>query len=152
VFYNLLGFWPNSNKLSTFGQFCNELMVQCPCNHVFGTFIYNVMVGYHNVIRPKGFPIDLRKTLVSAVPEGFILTISDKGLGPVLLPYSWYIREYKVQAVLGGHEEISISEGSLLLVLFKIIAEFRCNLTVAEHSLFLSIYNHITRICKNFAV
>ena len=87
VFYNLLGFWPNSNKLSTFGQFCNELMVQCPCNHMFGTFIYNIMVGYHDIVRPKGFPIDLRKTLVSAMPEGFILTISDKGLGPVLKKY-----------------------------------------------------------------
>ena len=73
------------------------------------------MVTYLNVKRPEGFAIDLRETLVSAVPEGFILTISDKGLGPVLLPYSWYIRESKVQAVLGGHEEISISEGSLLL-------------------------------------
>ena len=86
VFYNLLGFWPYSNKLSSFVQFCNELLVQCTCNHVFCTFIYNIMVTYLNVVAPKGFPIDLRETLVSAVPEGYILTISDKGLGPVLLP------------------------------------------------------------------
>ena len=66
------------------------------------------------------------------MPEGFILTISDKGLGPVLLPYSWYIREYNEQALSGGHDKICTSEGSLLLVLFKIIAEFRCNLTVGE--------------------
>ena len=64
VFNNLLGFWPNSNKLSSFGQFCNELLVQCTCNHVFCTFIYNIMVTYLNVKRPKGFPIGLRETLL----------------------------------------------------------------------------------------
>ena len=58
VFHKLLGVWPKSNKLSTFGQFCNELMVQCPCNHMFGTFIYNILVGYHGIVRPKGFSGD----------------------------------------------------------------------------------------------
>ena len=39
----------------------------------------------------------------------------DKGLGHVVLPHSWFIREYQKQVVLGGHEKIVSSEGALLI-------------------------------------
>ena len=85
---------------------------------------------------------NLKKGLVSVIPAGCILTISDKGLGPVLLPYDWFIREYRHQAVLGGHEIVLSSEGALLVKLFSIIAEFRCELSVLESALFKAIYKN----------
>ena len=68
---------------------------------------------------------NLKKSLSSVIPEGCILTVSDNGLGPILLPHSWFIREYRNQAVLGGHEKIVSSGGALLIELYSVIAEFR---------------------------
>ena len=68
--------------------------------------------------------------------------MSDNGLGPILLPHSWFICEYRNQAVLGGHETIASSEGALLVELFSIIAEFRRSLSILENALFKSIFKY----------
>ena len=78
----------------------------------------------------------------SMIPEGCVLTVSDKGLEPVLLPYHWFVREYNHQAVLGGHVPILSSEGALLVKLFNIIADFRHSLSILESLLFKSIYKY----------
>ena len=101
------------------------------------------MSEYDNLVNPlllnhKNF----KEGLVSMIPEGCVLTVSDKGLGPVLLPYDWFVREYRHQAVLGGHELVLSSEGALLVKLFSIIADFRCLLTDLEGALFKSIYKY----------
>ena len=79
---------------------------------------------------------------ISMIPEGCVLTVSYKGLGPVLLPYHWFVREYNHQAVFGGHIPILSSEGSLLVELFNIIADFRRSLSILENLLFKSIFKY----------
>ena len=78
------------------------------------------MCEYNTFVKPLALGCNVenfKKSLTSVIPEGRILTVSDKGLGPVLLPHSWFIREYQNQAVLRGHEKIVSSEGALLIEL-----------------------------------
>ena len=101
------------------------------------------MSDYDNLVKPLMLNHkNVKEGLVSVIPEGCVLPISDKGLGPVLLPYDWFVREYRHQAVLGGHEIVLSSEGALLVKLFSIIADFRSALTVLEGALFTSIYKY----------
>ena len=49
------------------------------------------------------------------IPEGTILSTSDKNLGPVLLPIDWYVQQYEVQADIGNHVLTNMSADQCLL-------------------------------------
>ena len=150
-FCKVVGFWPIYNLVSSFHQFFVEIISQCPCNHIFLSFMHTIMSDYDNFANPLLLDhTNLKRGLVSMIPEGCVLTVCDKGLGPVLLPYDWFVREYKHQAVLGGHELVLSSEGALLVKLFSIIADFRCSLNDLEGSLFKSIYKYLGNIARIF--
>ena len=103
------------------------------------------MCEYNTLVKPLALDCNsknLKKCLSSVIPEGFFSTVSVKGLGPVLLPHLWFIREYRNQAVLGSHEKIASSEGALLVELYSIIAEFRRGLLILENALFKSIFKY----------
>ena len=139
-FFKIVGFWPTSNLISSVHQFFIEIISQCPCNHIFISFMYTLMSSYYEyyeLFKPSMLGHKSLKT--SMIPEGCVLTVSDKGLGPVLLPYQWFVCEYSHQAVLGGHVPVLSSEGSLL---FNIIADFRRSLSILENLLFKSIFKY----------
>ena len=139
------GCWPVFNHISSFSQYYIEIISQCPCNHIFIIFMYNIMCEYNTYVKPLALDYNvenLKKSLTSVVPEGCILTVSDKGLGSVLLPHSWFICEYQKQAELGGHEKILSIEGAMLVELYGIIAVFRQGLSLLESALFKSIFKY----------
>ena len=45
-------------------------------------------------------------SLLSLLPRGCVVTTSDKKVGVSLLPYEWYLKEYKIQLEKGGHERV----------------------------------------------
>ena len=74
------------------------------------------------------------------VPKNTVLTISDKGLGPCLLPVEWYIEQYKHQAELGGHRATNMSEQQCLNSMLNSIQLFRNSLLNEERIIFGKYY------------
>ena len=60
---------------------------------------------------------------------GTMISISDKGLGPCLLPLSWYVLQYAVQSEKGNHIKTGMSSDQCITFLKKEIDAFRDNLT-----------------------
>ena len=65
-------------------------------------------------------------------PKGTILTLSDKGLGPCLLPVEWYVQQYEIQAEKGKHAVTGLSPDQCINLLKLTIQRFRSNLSQAE--------------------
>ena len=148
-FFKMVGFWPLSNSISTMNQYCIEILSQCPSNNLFIDFMYTVITQYRAHYSEYKFSSNSVNRLKveatpkpSVVPRGCILTVSDKNLGPVLVPFSWYIQVYGQQAVLGGHVPILDSEGGLLIKMSHTISEFRSSLCNSELSVFKSVYTN----------
>jgi hypothetical protein len=146
-FFKMVGFWPLSNSISTMNQYCIEILAQCPSNHLFTNFMYTIVTqyrDYYTEYKSSSNPACRLNVEVtpkpSIVPRGCILTVSDKNLGPVLVPYSWYIQVYGQQAVLGGHVPVLDSEGCLLVKMSHTISEFRDSLSCSELSVFKTVY------------
>ena len=72
------------------------------------------------------------KNAQNIVPEGTILTTSDKNLGPVLLPIEWYIEQYKTQSVKGNHVVTKMSADQCINLLKRTIENFRTDLLPLE--------------------
>ena len=66
---------------------------------------------YLSSLSDKGLDIG---SLMSLVPKGCVVTTSDKNVGISLLPYEWYLKEYKIQLEKGGHERVELSEHDCL--------------------------------------
>ena len=80
--------------------------------------MYTLITDYHEYYALCKVSLDLKTHVEktpkpSMVPIGCILTVSDKGLGPVLLPFCWFIQEYENQAILVGHVPVLSTEGCL---------------------------------------
>ena len=73
-----------------------------------------------------------RPDVQNMIPEGTILSTSDKNLGPVLLPIDWYVQQYEVQADIGNHVLTNMSADQCLQLLKKNIEEFRSKLLPGE--------------------
>ena len=58
------------------------------------------------------------------MPEGTILAGSDKGLGLCLLPIDWYIKQYEVQSIKGGHILTKMSKDQCINQLKETIQNF----------------------------
>ena len=82
---------------------------------------------------------DKNKTVQNLLPSGTILTESDKGLGPCLLPIDWYVEQYEVQSKKGNHVATNMSEDQCLHFLKNAIQTFRSELS-SEGKVFLKKY------------
>ena len=117
-----------------------QLMSQSPSNSYQLEF-YSIM--YNNYVESKdqffgqleeGHFIESSETL-KLTPKGTILTSSDKGLGPCLLPVEWYVEQYKVQAEKGKHAVTGLSSDQCINLLKVTIQNFRSTLKVKEREL-----------------
>ena len=66
------------------------------------------------------------------LPPGTMLSISDKGLGPCLLPLDWYILQYAVQSEKGNHIKTGLSSDQCINLLNRVIDTFRTSLNLKE--------------------
>ena len=121
-----------------------QLMQQSQSNSSDITFYCKLHESYTDNLSEFLNNINVRhlknyKDIKQAIPDGTILSISDKGLGPCLLPVEWYITQYQHQAEIGSHVLLEISEQACLLIMQNNIKTFRSSLNVTERT-FLSSY------------
>ena len=81
------------------------------------------------------------KTAQKIIPSGSILTVSDKGLGPCLLPIDWYIQQYRVQSEKGNHLLTNMSNDQCISFLKAAIQTFRSTLCLEERTLLQTYYS-----------
>ena len=74
------------------------------------------------------------------IPSGTILTIADKGLGFVLLPIEWFVEQYKIQSIKGGHIKTNLSNGQCLKFLNTEIQVFRKSLDREEADILKTVF------------
>ena len=73
-FFKVVGFWPICNVISSFHQFYIEIISQCPCNHVFLSFMYTIMSNYDELAKPSMLGHkNLKDGFTSMIPEGLQL-------------------------------------------------------------------------------
>ena len=106
--------YPFVSSKSTFDEKILSIISQCVTN----TEIVRNLSDFRNCFveslpaylssLPKG-GLDIG-SLLSLMPEGSVITTSDKNVGISILPYEWYIKEYETQMEKGGHENVNISE------------------------------------------
>ena len=77
-----------------------------------------------------------RPNMDKMLPPGTMLSISDKGLGPCLLPLDWYIIQYAVQSEKGNHIKTGLSSDQCISYLKKVIDAFRSSLNINESEIF----------------
>ena len=82
-----------------------------------------------------------RPAIQKLLPDGAILTVTDKGLGPCLLPIEWYIDQYNVQSQKGNHIQTNMSKDQCINFLKAAIQNFRSELCPEERALLQTYYS-----------
>ena len=75
-------------------------------------------------------------------PPGTMISITDKGLGPCLLPLDWYILQYAVQTEKGDHIKTGMSSEQCINYLKGVIGKFRDSLVVDEKLVFKEYFRN----------
>ena len=139
--------YPLFNRSSGLKLILEQLSSQAPSNskqvEFFATLYeeYKVQITkLHSQLSTVHF-VDSQE-VIKIVPEGTILTISDKNLGPVLLPIDWYIQQYDVQAVKGNHVVTKLSADQCINLLKKTIEDFRSTLLCEEKFFLRKYFSH----------
>jgi hypothetical protein len=104
--------------------------------------MYNQYVGHKFKFYDQlseGHFVDI-PAIQNILPKDTILTVSDKGLGPCLLPVEWYIKQYQVQSQKGGHVLMNMSADQCINFLKNAIQTFRSGLTLEEKSFLQAFY------------
>ena len=78
--------------------------------------------------------------LLKLLPKNCIISPSDKQVGISILPFAWYIKEYKTQLEKGGHEKIIMTEEKCLATLLKKISEFRNNCSKVQDTILVKLW------------
>ena len=114
-----------------------QLMSQSPSNSYQLEFYTNMYENY--VVCKEQFYEQLSKghfiesiEKYKLAPAGTILTLSDKGLGPCLLPVEWFVMQYQIQAEKGKHEPTGLSPDQCINLLKLTIQNFRNSLKSQE--------------------
>ena len=125
--------YPMVDNAAGLKNILEQLISQSPSNSrqiEFYTTMYNQYVehkdDFYNHLS-EGHFID-KPSVQNLLPAGTILTVSDKGLGPCLLPVDWYIEQYKVQSKKGNHVLINMSADQCINFLKSAIQTFRSEL------------------------
>ena len=126
-----------------------QLVQQSQCNSKDVSFYLGLYESY--ISRISVFLNDLNlnhlekyKNIKQFVPINSVLTISDKGLGPCLIPIELYIKQYSHQAEIGGHRATKMSEQYCLKTMLDNIQNFRVDLTEQERNIFKIIIKNVS--------
>ena len=142
-------FYPFIDQKNNLRTILLHLMQQSLCNssdigfycELYNSYIDNLADFLNNI---NARHLQNYKDVKDAIPAGTILSISDKGLGPCLLPVQWYIDQYQHQAEIGGHVLLVISEQGCLKIMLNNIQTFRSSLSIFENQfLNLTLLNAI---------
>ena len=132
--------YPLVNQDSGLKNILEQLISQSPTNSKQVEFYSNLYEKY--VDQKKEYFDKLSEShfldspeVHKMIPVGTILTTSDKGLGPCLLPIDWYIDQYKVQAQKGNHIPTNMSSEECIHFLKTAIDRFRSALNPEERSI-----------------
>ena len=123
--------YPHVSRFSTFDQSLMSIVAQCKSNS--GTVHRLILLRDNFVENLPFFLMSLQnkamkaKNLIEMLPDDMIISPSDKQVGISILPHSWFIKQYEVQVLKGGHELIKMTEDQCLAMLLKKISEFRNN-------------------------
>ena len=122
-----------------------QLMAQVPSNSnqlLFYITLYESYMGekldFYQNLSSEYQNIDNQEPLKSfdkLLPPGTILSISDKGLGPCLLPLDWYVLQYAIQSEKGSHVKTGMSSDQCINYLKKEIELFRKSLNDSERKM-----------------
>ena len=122
--------YPLVNESAGLKMVLEQLISQSPSNSrqiEFYTAMYDQYfeerIKYFDQLSSGHFEKD--KKVQNLLPTGTILTESDKGLGPCLLPIEWYIEQYKIQSKKGNHVITNLTEYQCLKFLKNAIETFR---------------------------
>ena len=138
--------YPMVNTQSGLKKVLEQLISQTPSNSKqieFYTAMYNQYVEHKKMFYDQlseGHFADV-PAVQNLLPNGTILTLSDKGLGPCLLPIEWYVQQYEVQSQKGGHVATNMSSDQCINFLKDVIQEFRTGLTPEERELLKTYYS-----------
>ena len=80
------------------------------------------------------------KQLIAMIPEGCIITNSDKNVGISILSPEWYAKEYQIQITKGGHEFVDWTETKCLAHLSNKITDFKNNVSPVQRKLLDSLW------------
>ena len=141
-------YYPRINRGSGLQDVILQLVQQTPSNTTEINFYFQLYEGY--IMRFTQFLNELNfshledyENIKSLVPPNSVLSISDKGLGPCLLPVDWYIEQYKHQAKIGGHKVTNMSEPQCLQLMLNNIQLFRTSLLDEEKIIFRKYFKKV---------
>ena len=139
--------YPLVNQSTGLKSVLEQLLAQAPSNSSqvdFFTTMYEKyeqqMSKFYAQLADSHF-IDSTK-VQNVIPAGTILSASDKGLGPVLLPIDWYVGQYKEQSVKGKHIVTNMSVDQCIHALKKEIEHFRSNLATDERTVLKEYFSN----------
>ena len=139
-------FYPVVTETNGLKSVIEQLLAQSPSNsksvqffcHMYEQFS-GELCSFESSLSSKHF--ESESHLSKVLPAGTILSLADKGLGLVLLPIDWYIKQYKVQSIKGGHIQTRLSNEQCLLLLKQVIETFRSSLEDEEKSFLLEVFS-----------
>ena len=138
-------FYPKVDKTDGLKLVIKQLICQSSSNSksvsffckLYENYIENI-AEFEKTLSPQHF--ENTPDLSNMLPHGTILSLADKGLGLVLLPIDWYIKEYKVQSIKGGHIQTQLSSDQCLVLLTEAIQSFRSSLETEERKFLSDVF------------
>ena len=146
-------FYPLVNETAGLKTVLEQLISQVPSNSKqvgFFTTMYEEYAGHRNDFYdslPEGHFID-NPSVQNLLPVGTILTLSDKGLGPCLLPIEWYIEQYEVQSRKGNHVLANMSSEQCIIFLKRAIENFWSSISPEEKAFFRDYFRKGNPNCR----
>ena len=139
--------YPLVNKADGLKTVLEQLISQSPSNSYqveFYTSMHEYYMNHKNQFYDKLSEghFNNNPAIQKLLPLGTILTESDKGLGPCLLPLEWYIEQYKVQSLKGNHVETHMSCDQCINYLKNEIDLFRSGLSTEGKILLKSYFSN----------
>ena len=146
-------FYPLINEKSKLSIIVSQLMQQTQSGCPSINFYVELYENYVQEVDPFLSKIDKSSShdysqIKSLIPNGTVISIADKGLGPCLLPEEWYLQQYIRQAKIGGHKKANISEDKCLQVMLQNIQIFRVNLESGERDALKKYYQKCSPIFR----
>ena len=131
IFYSSYGHYPHVSPGFSLSSSVLQIIAQCVTNSSTISSLINFRDQFLENIPffINSLPIDGLnvKKMVNLIPQGCIISASDKNIGVSILPPSWYSKEYHSQILKGGHELVDISESRCLALLNGKITNFKKN-------------------------
>ena len=138
------GVYPRTCKKSSFDNNLLSILSQCVSNSIivdeillFRQLFVESLPCFMSMIRSKGYNT---KDLISLIPQGCIITMSDKNVGVSILPPQWYAQEYNNQIIKGGHQSVNMSEAECITFLCNRIHKFRISCSSLQKTLVNSLW------------